>query len=247
MSVVVDFERVSKSFTVSRGGPRDLKHHLIKIFRRNMFNEHREKRTVLKDVSFKINRGDFVGIMGKNGVGKSTMLKIVSGIYQPNSGLVTINGRIAPVLELGAGFADELSGYENIFLNASIMGFSRNQINERLETIIEFSELKDQIYDPVRNYSSGMMVRLAFSIACHLDAEILLFDEVLAVGDIGFQAKCLGKIRELNARGASIVLVSHSPEQIASHCNRCIVLDSGVKVYDGPALTGSKTYVDLFA
>lgn len=247
MSTVVDFSNVSKRFTVSRGGPRDLKHHLIKIFRRNMFNVHTETRNILNEVSFQIKKGEFVGIMGKNGVGKSTMLKIISGIYRPNSGSVTVHGRIAPVLELGAGFADELSGYENIFLNASIMGFSRAQILERIDSIVDFSELKDQIYDPVRNYSSGMMVRLAFSIACHLDSELLLFDEVLAVGDIGFQSKCLKKIQELNASGASIVLVSHSPEQIANHCSRCLVIDGGRLVYDGPSKIGSQKYVELFA
>lgn len=243
---VVEFKNVSKTFIVTRGGARDIKHHLIKIFRRKMFEEHREARTVLNEVSFEIKKGEFVGIMGRNGVGKSTMLKIISGIYRPNSGSIRVVGRMAPVLELGAGFADELSGYENIALNASILGYSNRQVAEYIDRIIEFSELKDQIYDPVRNYSSGMLVRLAFSIACHLEADLLLFDEVLAVGDIGFQAKCLTKIKELNAAGASIILVSHSPDQIALHCSRCIVLDQGRILYDGPAKMGSQKYIELF-
>lgn len=246
MGSVVEFKNVKKFFTVSRGGPRDIKHHFIRVFRRNMFREYREARTVLNDVSFQIHEGEFVGIMGKNGVGKSTLLKIISGIYQPNSGEIKVHGRIAPVLELGAGFADELSGYENIFLNASILGYSRKQVFDHVDEIIEFSELKDQIYDPVRNYSSGMMVRLAFSIACHLNAELLLFDEVLAVGDIGFQAKCLKKILELNAKGASIILVSHSPEQIATYCSRCLLIDKGKLVFDGSAQEGIQRYQDLF-
>lgn len=247
MQPVIEFSHVSKAFTVTRGGARDIKHHLIKIFRRKMFEQHRELRTVLNDVSFSIEKGEFVGIMGRNGVGKSTMLKIISGIYRPNGGTIVVRGKMAPVLELGAGFADELSGYENIALNASILGYSKKQVAERVEAIVEFSELKDQVFDPVRNYSSGMLVRLAFSIACHLDAEVLLFDEVLAVGDIGFQNKCLNKIKELNRAGASIVLVSHSPEQIAHHCSRCIVLDQGRKIYDGPAQMGTQKYIELFS
>ncbi len=246
MKSVIEFANVSKGFTVTRGGPRDLKNHLIKVFRGGMFNEHKEARQVLDNVSFKIMQGEFVGIMGRNGVGKSTMLKMISGIYRPNSGQIIVNGHLAPVLELGAGFAEELSGYENIALNASILGYSRKQVADRISEIIEFSELKDQIYDPVRNYSSGMLVRLAFSIACHLEAEILLFDEVLAVGDIGFQAKCLKKIESLHRSGSSIILVSHNPEQIAKNCSRCIVLDQGRVFYDGPPGDGSERYRQLF-
>lgn len=244
---VVVFDDVSKQFTVSRGGPRDIKHHLIKVFQKDLFKESHDFRTVLKNVSFKVNRGEFVGIMGRNGVGKSTLLRIISGIYKPNSGRIDVSGRIVPVLELGAGFADELSGFDNIFLNASILGYSRKQIVDKVEEIIQFSELGEQIHDPVRNYSSGMLVRLAFAIACHMDAELMLFDEVLAVGDIGFQAKCLTRIRELNEQGNSIILVSHSPEQIASHCSRCIVIDKGAVIFDGAAKEGSQKYVELFS
>lgn len=247
MNEVLRLSSVSKEFTISRGGPRDIKHHLIRLFRKGAFKELRNTREVLRDLSFHVSKGEIVGIMGKNGVGKSTMLKIISGIYQPSSGQVNVYGRIAPVLELGAGFADELSGYENIFLNASMLGYSRRQIFGCVDEIIQFSELNEQIHDPVRNYSSGMMVRLAFSIACHLGAELLLFDEVLAVGDIGFQAKCLNKISELNAKGASIILVSHSPEQISRHCNRCLVIDGGQLIYDGPAQAGSEKYIGLFS
>jgi ABC-type polysaccharide/polyol phosphate transport system ATPase subunit len=246
MSVVLDFRNVSKSFSHVYGGPRDVKHHLIRLFQKSRYIESRDSRVVLDNVSFQVRQGEFVGIMGRNGVGKSTMLKIISGIYKPNHGHVAVTGRTAPVLELGAGFADELSGYENIFLNASILGYSRREANEKISSIVDFSELGEQIHYPVRNYSSGMLVRLAFSIACHLDAELLLFDEVMAVGDIGFQTKCLKKIQELNAKGASIILVSHSPEQIAHHCSRCLVIDGGRLIFDGPAGNGSKKYVGLF-
>lgn len=247
MEKVIELQHVSKHFSLKRGGAREIKHHLIKLFNRRLFKSSTEVRTVLDDVSFTINAGEFVGIMGRNGVGKSTILKVLAGIYQPSSGLMRTRGKIAPVLELGAGFADELSGLENIFLNASILGYSRARIESRVENIVEFSELGEQIFDPVRNYSSGMLVRLAFAIACHLDADILLFDEVLAVGDIGFQHKCIKKIKDLHAAGKTIVLVSHSPEQIAEFCTRCILLDRAKVAFDGSAAAGSAKYSDLFS
>ena len=246
MKTIVEFSQVSKNFEYSRGGPRDLKHHLIRVFQPSKFREMRHSRIVLDEVSFRITEGEVVGVMGRNGVGKSTLLKIISGIYQPNQGSVQVNGRMAPVLELGAGFADELSGYDNIFLNSSILGFSRSESERNVQRIIDFSELGDQIHDSVRNYSSGMLVRLAFSIACHLDAQLLLFDEVMAVGDLGFQNKCMQKIGELNKQGASIILVSHSPDQIVATCGRCLLIDNGHIVYDGPAQKGAERYRELF-
>lgn len=242
----IELHHVSKRFSSKRGGAREIKHHLIQVFNKKLFKAVSEERTVLDDVSFSIRAGEFVGIMGRNGVGKSTILKILAGIYRPNEGSIATHGTIAPVLELGAGFADELSGLENIFLNASILGYSRARIDARLDNIVNFSELGDQILDPVRNYSSGMLVRLAFSIACHLDADILLFDEVLAVGDIGFQHKCISKIKELHSTGRTIVLVSHSPEQIAEYCTRCILLDHARVVFDGTAHEGGIKYSELF-
>jgi ABC-type polysaccharide/polyol phosphate transport system ATPase subunit len=246
VSASIELHNVSKRFTSKRGGPKDLKHLFIRSFNKKAFKVIAEERTVLDQVSFTINKGEFVGIMGRNGVGKSTILKMLAGIYRPTEGRVVTHGKIAPVLELGAGFADELSGLENIYLNASILGYSRAQIVTTVDQIVSFSELGDQILDPVRNYSSGMLVRLAFSIACYLDADLLLFDEVLAVGDIGFQQKCLAKINELHQAKKTIILVSHSPEQVAHHCTRCILLDAGKLVYDGPASAGSEKYRDLF-
>ena len=246
MSATIELQQVSKRFVSKRGGPKDLKHFFIRTFNKKAFKVIAEDRTVLDKVSFSIGHGEFVGIMGRNGVGKSTILKMLAGIYQPTEGRVITRGKIAPVLELGAGFADELSGLENIYLNASILGYGRQQIAATVDQIVNFSELGDQIHDPVRNYSSGMLVRLAFSIACYLDADLLLFDEVLAVGDIGFQQKCLAKINELHEAKKTIILVSHSPDQVAHHCTRCILLDAGKLVYDGPAKEGSEKYRDLF-
>lgn len=242
----IELRNVTKRFVSKRGGPKDFKHLFIKPFNKKAFEVIAEERTVLNGVSFSIEKGEFVGIMGRNGVGKSTILKMLAGIYRPSQGEIVTRGQIAPVLELGAGFADELSGLENIYLNASILGYSKEQITAAVQTITNFSELGDQILDPVRNYSSGMLVRLAFSIACHLDADLLLFDEVLAVGDIGFQKKCIDKIEELHSKNKTIILVSHSPEQVAHYCSRCILLDQGAVIFDGPAIEGAQKYRDLF-
>lgn len=240
---IIEVTNVTKKFVYWQDRPRDLKKWLSSIFQKN---DKKKEWTVLDQVSFSIYAGEFVGIMGRNGVGKSTILKIISGIYSPNAGSVVTRGKISPVLELGAGFSDELSGYENIFLNAAILGFGEQKTKECIKSIIEFSELGEHIYSPVRNYSSGMLVRLAFSIACHLDSPILLFDEVLAVGDIGFQNKCLKKIEELYGQGRSIILVTHSPEQVQKYCQRCILIDECRIVFDGPADQGAKMYLDKF-
>lgn len=243
---VIEVKNVTKKFTFWQDRPRDLKKFLANMFSKEKRQGIKHEWVVLDDVSFNIYPGEFVGIMGRNGVGKSTILKIISGIYAPNSGEVITRGKIAPVLELGAGFSDELSGYENIFLNAAILGFGEKKTKESLQSIIDFSELGDHIYAPVRNYSSGMLVRLAFSIACHLDAPILLFDEVLAVGDLGFQNKCLVKIEELYKQGRSIVLVTHSPDQIKRFCQRCILIENKKVVFDGDADQGADKYIHNF-
>jgi len=239
---VISVRNVSKSFVLWEDRTDSLKKVLINLIKLNFKVATKRKIEVLEDVSFDIYPGEFVGIMGHNGAGKSTILKILTGIYIPSSGSVKINGTIAPLLELGAGFTDELSGYDNIFLNASILGFGRKRTNELLNSIIEFSELGDRIHSPVRNYSSGMTVRLAFSIAVHLDAPILLFDEVLAVGDVAFQEKCITKILDQHKQGKSIILVTHSPEIVEKFCNRCIVISHKRKIFDGNPLDGVKVY-----
>lgn len=246
MSSVVEFKNVYKSFQIWHDRPHSIKTLMAQAITFRVNLGRREYVEVLNDISMEIHSGDFVGIMGRNGVGKSTLLKLISQIYFPTQGTLKIRGRIVPLLELGAGFASELTGYENIFLNASIVGFSRKEVQEHLKSIIEFSELGEDLYKPVRNYSSGMLVRLGFSIAAHLDAQVLLFDEVLAVGDVGFQNKCYTKIRQLHEKGKTIVLVTHSPEQVEAFCNRCIVIDRKGVVYDGPPEAGAATYRSFF-
>lgn len=243
---VIEVKNLSKSFNYWDDRPNSLKKIMANLISWNFSSGHHRRIDVLNDVSFKIYPGQFVGIMGRNGVGKSTILKLISGIYQPSSGEVNINGKIAPLLELGAGFSDELSGYDNIFLNAAILGFGKHRTAESLASIIEFSELGEKLHMPVRNYSSGMLIRLGFSIAVHLDAPILLFDEILAVGDIAFQKKCLEKITQLYQEGRSIILVTHSPDQVLKFCNRCIVFNNRELVYDGPTEGGVNTYIGLF-
>ena len=239
---VIELRNVSKSFEYWADRPNSIKSMLAGSFGRGS-----SKATyieVLKNVSFQINAGDFVGIMGRNGAGKSTIMKLISGIYEPTSGDVLIKGPIAPLLELGAGFAEDLSGYDNIFLNAAILGYGAERTKMLLHSIIEFSELGERIHMPIRNYSSGMVVRLAFSIAVHLDAPILLFDEILAVGDAAFEKKCLDKVDAMFRAGHSIVLVTHDPEQVKRFCNRCIVIDNKSVAYDGPVEGGIQVYLD---
>lgn len=180
---------------------------------------------VLKDISFEIKKGEFFGIVGRNGSGKSTLLKILASIYLPDSGSVTINGSLTPFIELGVGFNPELTGRENIFLNGALLGFSREEIINMYDSIVDFAELAKFMDQKLKNYSSGMQVRLAFSIAIKADTDILLFDEVLAVGDENFQKKCLNVFRELKAQGKTIILVSHSTGDIEKFCDRVLVLD----------------------
>ena len=242
----VEFIKVKKQFMGWSERPYSIKELLSNLLKFNVRFKRNSPSVLLENVNLKIMPGEFVGIMGRNGIGKSTLLKLISGIYQPNEGQIVTNGRIIPLLELGAGFVGDLSGYENIFLNASILGFSRKRVMDELEKIINFSELAADINRPVRNFSSGMLVRLGFSIAAHLDAELLLFDEVLAVGDLGFQEKCLQKIFDLHKRGRTIILVSHDSAQVEKYCKRCIVLDRKQIIYDGPPNRGIRSYQELF-
>lgn len=202
---------------------------------------------VLESLSFKIFEGDFVGIMGRNGVGKSTLLKLISGVYAPNSGQILVRREIAPLIELGAGFHPDLSGYENIFLNAAVLGVGRAAAHKALPAILDFSELGDRIHMPVKHFSSGMLVRLGFAIAAHLEKPILLIDEILAVGDLSFQRKCIAKIHELHAKGTTIVLVTHDPGSVEAHCTRCLILEKTHVAFDGPAQDGAERYRQLMA
>ena len=181
----------------------------------------------LKDVSFEVKRGEVLGIIGKNGAGKSTLLKILCRITGPTNGQISINGRIASLLEVGTGFHSELSGRENVYLNGTILGMTKSEIDKKFDQIIDFSGVEEFIDTPVKRYSSGMKVRLAFSVAAHLEPEILLIDEVLAVGDLEFQRKCLGKMEEVSQSGRTILFVSHNLDSVLNLCGRAILLENG--------------------
>ena len=241
--VVIRVSGLTKRFRYWDDRPTSFKTVLINLLRGQLTFGERQEFTVIEDTSFVINKGDFIGIMGRNGVGKSTLLKLICGIYTPTMGEIQVSEPIAPLIELGAGFHPDLSGYENIFLNAAILGFGRKATLNAVDQILEFSELGEKIWMPMKNYSSGMLVRLGFSIATHLAAPILLIDEVLAVGDVGFQAKSLKKIHELHAEGRTIVLITHDPASVREHCNRCIVIDHRKKIYDGLPGEGVEVYL----
>jgi ABC-type polysaccharide/polyol phosphate transport system ATPase subunit len=197
-----------------------------------------KKHIVFNDLNFTINKGETVGIVGKNGSGKSTILKLIAGVTYPTEGKVTIDGKVTPLIELGAGFHHELSGYENIFLNAAILGMHKQEIESKVEKIIEFSELQEYIHSPVKKYSTGMSMRLAFAIAIHMDTPILLIDEVLAVGDEAFQKKCLKYLHAMRERAdKTIIFVSHDEESVRSFCKRALLLSKGKLVADGSPAT----------
>lgn len=186
-----------------------------------------EERWVLKGINFEVDKGEAIGLIGENGCGKSTLLKMMSKIMYPDQGTIEINGRVSSLIELGAGFHPDMSGRENIYTNAAIFGLTKKEIDERLESIIEFSELEEFIDNPVRTYSSGMYMRLAFSVAINVDADILLIDEILAVGDANFQAKCFDRLRELKASGVTIVIVTHDTGTIERFCSKAVWINEG--------------------
>ena len=204
-----------------------------------------EEFWALRNVSFDVNQGEVLGIIGRNGAGKSTLLKILSRITEPSGGRVTLNGRVASLLEVGTGFHPELSGRENIFLNGSILGMSRAEIRRKFDEIVEFAQVDRFVDTPVKRYSSGMFVRLAFAVAAHLEPEILVVDEVLAVGDLDFQKKCLGKMREVSAGGRTVLLVSHNMSAVRNLASRCIVMSEGAIVFNGRPDDAIVKYADV--
>ena len=237
--IVIEVKDVTKDFKLYTDKGKMLKERLL--FRgRSRY----ELRKVLKGISFNVRQGEAIGLIGSNGCGKSTTLKLLSKIIYPNNGSIVINGRVSSLIELGAGFHPDMSGRENIYINASIFGLSRKEIDNRLEDIIAFSELEDYIDNPVRTYSSGMYMRLAFSVAINVDADVLLIDEILAVGDANFQAKCFNKLREIKANGTTIVIVSHSLGQIEQICERSIWIDGGIIREEGTPREVHPMYLD---
>ena len=222
MSKAICVNHVSKTFKVYKDKSHNLKEKVL-FWNRNLS----KKKLILNDISFQVNKGEAVGIIGKNGCGKSTLLKLLSRIIYPSAGMINMNGHVASLIELGAGFHPDMSGRENIYINASIFGLTRREIEERIDSIIDFSELKEHIDEPIRIYSSGMYMRLAFSVAINVKADILLIDEILAVGDMHFQSKCFQKLQEIKSKGTTIVIVSHSLGQIESFCDRSIWIKDG--------------------
>jgi len=227
--IVIKVEHVNKSFTVYYDKANTLKERIL-FWKRN---KRREKRQILKDINLYITKGETVALIGVNGSGKSTLLKLMTKIIFPNTGVIETKGKLTSLLELGAGFHPDFSGRENIYFNASIFGLTRKEINNRLDQIIEFSELGELIDNPVRTYSSGQYMRLAFSVAINVDAEILLIDEILSVGDQHFQEKCFKKMKELKCEGKTMVFVTHSMEAVRTLCDRAVWLYNGKIKMDG--------------
>ena len=224
----IEVQDVYKTFNVYLDKANSLKEKML-FWKRN----RKEVREVLRGINLNIKRGEAVALIGVNGSGKSTLLKLMTKIIYPNKGKIIINGKLTSLLEPGAGFHPDFSGRENIYFNASIFGLTRKQIDDRLEQIIEFSELRDFIDNPVRTYSSGMFMRLAFAVAINVDADILLVDEILSVGDQHFQEKCINKMKQLKEEGKTMVFVTHSLDSARELCDRAVWLSNGVLKLDG--------------
>ena len=254
MTYIVRVENLSKQYKLGArvAAYATLRESLTNAVRRPLNGLRRlgsanETIWALKDVSFEITPGEVVGIIGRNGAGKSTLLKILSRITEPSAGKVELYGRVGSLLEVGTGFHSELSGRENIFLNGSLLGMTRSEIRAKFDAIVEFAEVDKFIDTPVKRYSSGMYVRLAFAVAAHLDPEILILDEVLSVGDASFQKKCLGKMSEVSRDGRTVIFVSHNMSTIVRICSRCILIDGGKIEADGPVDSVIRHYLETSA
>lgn len=235
--VAIKVEDISKMYKLY-DRPSDRFKEALGLTKEKKYHEH----YALNHVSFEVKRGETVGIIGTNGSGKSTILKIITGVLNPTGGNLTVNGRISALLELGAGFNMEYTGIENIYLNGTMMGFSKEEIDSRLESILQFADIGDFVHQPVKTYSSGMFVRLAFAVAINIDPEILIVDEALSVGDVFFQVKCYHKFEEFKKMGKTILFVSHDLGSISKYCDRVILLNKGQKLAEGEP----KKIVDMY-
>lgn len=242
--IALSVEGVSKTFKLPHERHSGLKQSLIsKIGGRHQRGY--ELQHVLKDISFDVNKGEFFGIVGRNGSGKSTLLKLISGIYTPDSGKVKINGSLTPFIELGVGFNHELSGRENVYMNGALMGFSRQEMDAKYEDIVEFAELENFMDQKLKNYSSGMQVRLAFAIAIQADSDILILDEVLAVGDEAFQRKCFKYFADIKQQQKTVILVTHSMDSVQRFCTRAMLISDGEILEIGNTATVAQKYTEL--
>ena len=248
--IAIKVENLSKLYRISHLASqrtlRDAMHLGLRlVWRRLRWNSrlHREEFWALRDINFEVGRGEIVGVIGRNGAGKSTLLKVLSRITEPTTGRITLSGRVASLLEVGTGFHPELSGRDNIYLNGAIHGLKRTEIQRKFDRIVEFADVAQFIDTPVKRYSSGMYVRLAFAVAAHLEPDILIIDEVLAVGDAAFQKKCLGKIREVSTEdGRTVLFVSHNLASVRHLCSRALLLQQGRLVLDGTPAAAISAY-----
>ena len=241
--LAIEVKHVYKTFNVYLDKANTIKERLLFLFSRS----RKEKREVLKDISIDIKKGEVVALIGTNGSGKSTLLKLMTKIIYPNKGSIEVYGKLTSLLELGAGFHPDFSGRENIYFNASIFGLTKKEIDKRLEKIIDFSELRDFIDNPVRTYSSGMFMRLAFAVAINVDADILLIDEILSVGDEHFQKKCFDKMRDLKKQGKTMVFVTHNMKAVTELCDRAVWLYEGKIKKDGTTTDVVEEYIKTTA
>lgn len=240
--IAIEVRNVTKSFKVYLDKGAQLKERLL--FRKR---SRYEERKVLRGISFDVKKGEAIGLIGHNGCGKSTTLKLLTRIMYPDEGTIKLQGRVSSLIELGAGFHPDMSGRENIYTNAAIFGLTKKEIDSRIKDIVEFSELAEFIDNPVRTYSSGMYMRLAFSVAINVDADVLLIDEILAVGDANFQTKCFNKLKEIKAQGTTIVIVSHALGQIEQICDRAIWIHEGLIKAEGPPKEIDLEYLDYMS
>ncbi|MDX1687512.1 MAG: ABC transporter ATP-binding protein [Candidatus Promineifilaceae bacterium] len=243
----VSFRNVSKRFQMTSNRPQTILETLIALTSGKWMRRQHQELWALRDLSFDLMPGESLGIIGRNGSGKSTLLKLIARILRPNSGQIIVRGRVSALLELGAGFHPDLTGRENVYLNGSLLGLTDQQVADRFQDIVDFSELNDFIDVPVKHYSSGMYMRLSFSVAVHVNPDILLIDEILAVGDQGFQEKCTERIYQLQRQGTTIVLVSHHPETVRDLCSHVLWIENGILQDSGPVDEILENYSRFYA
>ena len=246
--IALSVRGLSKAYTISKESEKEstLAETILKKLRSPLarVSSNTETFWALNDLNFDVQKGDVVGVLGRNGAGKSTLFKILSRITEPTAGVIDLYGRVGSLLEVGTGFHPELTGRENIFLNGAILGMSRAEISQQFDAIVDFAGVEKFLDTPVKRYSSGMYVKLAFAVAAHLQSDIMVIDEVLAVGDAEFQRKCLGKIRDVATAGRTVLFVSHNIVSITTLCSSCLVLKNGALIFSGNAQDGAKLYTD---